>query len=178
MNPDHQTVINMWLAGSPASTIAEAIGRSRSAVLGIVSRLRDAGHNLPARPQTIAPELRVERRREKARQRRLRQKIGDSTPPPPPEPITMPELSLPPEQPPAAAPILFEPPVGTSILSIGHFQCRAIESYDEEGLAIFCGKPGRPWCPAHRAIYVVAEPKHGRRRVRISARTGINFTGG
>lgn len=161
-------MLDMWIAKAPAREIAQAIGRSKDAVLGIVYRLRNLGCDVPqAASWGKTPEQRLAVRRERYRAR----KAGREPLTPEPLPVTLPAA---PE--PRTVPILM-PSSPISILSVGHFQCRAVTGY-EGSFALFCGAPGRPWCEAHRAIYTVAEPTKGRRKVRISARTGTHYTGG
>lgn len=48
---EDKLLIGMWQAGKTSSDIAKAIGKSRGAVMGRISRLREDGIDLKARPR-------------------------------------------------------------------------------------------------------------------------------
>ena len=48
---EDKLLIQLWAAGKPSTYIAPVMGKSRGAIMGRISRLRQAGADLKARPR-------------------------------------------------------------------------------------------------------------------------------
>lgn len=127
-----QTLISLWDAGESITSIGAQLGVSRCAVSGRMSRLRQAGVNLPARK--IVPKV-------ARRPRRPRKPPVTVAKPKPMKPAPLPPIP----------PVTSDSP---SILSIGSHQCRfPMWDHSEPSTheSPLCGAPahGKPYCPAH-----------------------------
>jgi hypothetical protein len=151
VRPDMQrAVLALKAEGKNYSQIADALGISRSAVAGYVSR-----HRKRLAPLEVRAEERVLRnikRNIKRAENRVREPQALRGAPRPPEASAEPLVP----------PILPEPVTdGVSILHVRFGQCRWVLPRKHEGLAVFCGEPtltGKSWCAHHNARMFQAAP--------------------
>ena len=139
-------LIARWSRKESGDTIAMALGSTRNAIMGRVRRLREMGHDLPARgsPASLA------RARRSTPERKEQERVFVASA------VTGPIKSLP------ARGLGVIRPMSDAAPQVGG--CRFIQSIDyiakiKAGQNVFCGKPvtgpGEPWCAEHRAVVFV-----------------------
>jgi hypothetical protein len=143
----HQRILALWQAGMTAANIGVRLGMSRGAVIGIVSRLRQAGHNVENRARgSMQPEpaqVRAERRPRtpSSASRQNRHHV-----------VPVPAAPAP------AAPVRSAEP--RDLLDLGPNACHFV--VNDHAPWLFCAAPteaGSVWCPAHRRrVYTPVKP--------------------
>ena len=139
-------LIARWGRNETGDEIAKACGVTRNAIMGRVSRLREMGHDLPARgsPASLARA----RRSTPERKEQERALVASA--------VTRPIKSVP-----AAGLGVIRPMSDATPQPDG---CRFIQGLDfkqkiARGENVFCCKPvtgpGEPWCAEHRAVVFV-----------------------
>jgi hypothetical protein len=127
-------IIELWNSGYSGGQIAKEIGHTRSAIMGLISRMRQSGKNVEIkRDAVIKPKTRIKTAVKKGRPKKL--KIDPSTFQ---YAFSFQEAT----QAPNAKPIHF--------IDLNSFHCRYIINDPKEG-ALYCGgiKEKRSFCAFH-----------------------------
>jgi hypothetical protein len=138
-----QTLIDMWNDDKTGSEIAEALGMSRSAVMGKLYRLRAAKYieykTIPVRHKDDTPEKRAKREKRPYR-----------------SPYLGPVVPLPPK------PAVTVNTQGIGLMDLRRSSCRFIINDGPAQGFLFCGKEKEkgPYCADHRKLcYVKVQPR-------------------
>jgi len=138
---DADTIIKHWNAGLTATQIGEKIGKTRSAVLGKISRLRASGINLERRAMVGKDGER--RYKERARKQKITAQLSFDAlfalAPAKPDLLQIEE-------------VIIVKPRGFDLLSLTTFQCRYVIGRHKD-TAMYCGEPvhRRSMCREHHA---------------------------
>lgn len=172
---DKEEVIRMWNEGSTGLQIAEAMGTTRSAIMGMLYRLRGKGL-IKYRPRPTAEERKKQKVKSVTVAPILTAAPADTLPPEPatPEPssnvvygpwrLPDPEPSMPeiePEE--EVAPVSERN--GMTLLELKADSCRYITKVGVGLSTIYCGAPAErgAYCAAH-ALRCYVQPKEHKRK--------------
>lgn len=163
LSPHQKQVLELWHKGHSGLRIAQMLGTSRSAVLGLLKRIRDWGHDT-TRSIDLAKAEKALAKKEKKEAIKANLNAVKATPAnvvrlpapkrslePPPKPI------IPVEKP---APVDDLKPVRFNNLKPHH--CRYVINSGHASTFLFCGKPKAKssYCEEHhKLVYVPMQPK-------------------
>lgn len=157
LSPRQKEIYKLWMKGHSGLRIAQMLGTSRSAVLGMLKRLRDWGYDttreitLPvakqksAKPKPPADRKPVER---KAPANLVRLQPPKNPSPPPPPVVVEPKK--------------VEKPLGIKFVDLRPHHCRYVLNNGHASTFLFCGKPKwkSSFCEEHyKLVYVPSIPK-------------------
>jgi hypothetical protein len=146
----------MWNSGMTSGQIGKALKISRSAVMGLVSRMRARGLDLREGNNVVYKDNDNDNKLTSTRRGGppVRPRVKRSTRPPSSARVAFSVEDL----------FNFRPEKGKTVMTVGLTDCRYVISR-----GVFCGEPGksasRPWCDHHYSMIYVPVKKSTKKRL-------------